>query len=132
MYNVLETNLKESITWAESIVADYGKFPNGTCDASSLSGSGVLKCDYSSDNDSIIQSASGEVSVDIPLKISWIRDKNNMTCGIVKVECPKDRCSGLTNSRGDGNAVICENTCSNPQKISADINLYGIVNGGCP
>ncbi len=132
MYSVLESNLKAGIAWAESIVADYEKFPNGICDASSLSGSGSIKCEYSVDNDTITQSANGGISVDIPLKITWRRDKNDPTCGIVKVECPKERCSGLANSSGNGNAVICENTCLNPEKISADVNLYGIVNGGCP
>jgi type IV pilus assembly protein PilA len=131
-YSNLEKNLKISILWAENIVADYDKFPNGNCDALSLSGSGNLRCSYVEASDSIVQDTAGDLEIQIPFKVTFVRDNSTSTCGYVKVECLFGKCSGLANSTNNGNALICQNTCDNPSTIKTDNNMHGVVNGGCP
>ena len=131
-YSKLTTNLETAKTFAESVVADEDKFPNGTCDTSVYSGSGSAKCDYDSTNDNMSVSANGGLSIDIPLTVTFTRDATNATCGIVEVKCPKDRCSGLRNHDNSGDAVICQSTCGSVTTIKEDTNLHGVINGGCP
>ena len=126
-YSKLQSQLYLAKAWAESVVADHDEFPNGTCDASSYSGSGSIKCGYNAASDNISVNASGSLSVDIPFKVTFT---SNGTCGEIKVECPKDRCSGLKSSNG-GNAVICLDTCGAVVKQSEDTNIHGKI-GSCP
>ena len=130
-YGVVQTNLKSSETWAETVVADYDRFPNGVCDGSSYFGSGKLKCLYDDGSDSIIVSSAGDLVVDIPLKVAFTRNSTTNTCGKIIVSCPKDRCYGLKNHDDSGDAKLCINTCDNPSFLKEDTNLHGIVNGGC-
>jgi len=131
-YSVLESNLKEAETWAESIVADNDRFPNGVCDSSSYSGTGSVKCSYSYDNDSISVDAGGDLKVDIPLKITFTRDATKQVCGKIVVTCPKEGCYGLRNHDDSGDASICIDTCQSVSYIKEDTNLHGVVHGGCP
>ena len=131
-YTKLQSQLYSARTWAESVVADCDKFPSGTCDASSYSGSGSVKYEYNATSDSISVSQNGGLSVDIPLKVTFTRNATDETCGEVEVECPKDRCSGLRNHDNTGDAKICLNTCGAVVKLSEDTNLHGVINGGCP
>ncbi|WP_084675110.1 prepilin-type N-terminal cleavage/methylation domain-containing protein [Hippea jasoniae] len=128
-YTKIQTNLNTAKTWAENIVADEEKFPNGVCDATGYSGTGSIKCSYSPDNDTISIDANGDLKVDIPLKITFERD--NGTCGKIIVFCPKNRCSGLMNHNNSNGATICTNTCDNPEVIKEDTNIHGVINGGC-
>jgi type IV pilus assembly protein PilA len=131
-YTKLSSSLQTAKTFAESVVADEDKFPNGTCDASGYSGSGSVKCDYDSTNDNMSISANGGLSVDIPLTVTFTRDATDATCGTVKVQCPKNRCSGLRNHDDSGDAIICQNTCGSVTTIKEDTNIHGVINGGCP
>jgi prepilin-type N-terminal cleavage/methylation domain-containing protein len=131
-YTKLSSNLQTAKTFAESVVADEEKFPDGTCDASAYSGSGSVKYDYDSTNDNMSVSASGGLSVDIPLKITFTRNATDATCGEIKIECPKNKCSGLKNHDNSGGAVICQSTCGAVTKIKEDTNIHGVINGGCP
>ena len=136
MYNLLETNLKTAVSWAEGVSVEFGVFPSGTCDASSLSGSGVYHCTYQSVNSTInvVTAPAGvkDLAVNIPLIVSFTPSSTGSNCGVVKVECPIDRCAGLTNNAGTGKAVVCMDTCANPMSTRADTNLHGVVGGGCP
>lgn len=132
MYSVLEKNLKASVLWAENVVADSSKFPNGICDASNIASSGTFKCAYDATNDNITSSSTGDLTIEIPLKVTFTRNNTNQNCGVVKVECPINRCAGLKNSQKNGNALICQDTCANPSLIKTDNNIHGVVNGGCP
>ena len=131
-YTKIQSQLYSARTWAESVVADCDKFPSGTCDASSYSGSGSVKYEYNATSDNMTVSASGGLSVDIPLTVKFTRDATDETCGEIEVECPKDRCSGLKNHDNTGNAAICLNTCGAVVKQSEDTNIHGVINGGCP
>ena len=130
-YGVLQTNLKLCETWAENIVADYDKFPNGVCDASSYFGRGKLKCLYDKATDTISVFSSGDLVIDIPLKVSFTRNSTTNACGKIIVTCPKERCFGLKNHDDSGNATLCINTCDNPSYLKEDTNLHGIIQGGC-
>jgi len=130
-YSALSSQLQVSRMWAEKIVDDYSRFPNGKCDASSLS-SGALKCEYDPDKDDIVVSSGGSLRVNSPLTVSFIRSSKDSSCGIIKVECPKDNCAGLKNSTETSGAVICIDTCEAAEEIKEDTNIHGVINGGCP
>ena len=137
MYSLLETNLKTAVSWAEGISVEFGVFPSGTCDAGSLTGSGVYHCTYQSVNATtvnVIAAPAGvkDLAVNIPLRVSFTPSSAGSNCGIVKVDCPTDRCAGLTDSAGTGRAEVCMDTCANPMRTRSDTNLHGVVEGGCP
>jgi len=121
-FGKMEKNLNISKLWAENVKADYGQYPQGTCDASTKSGSGTLKCSYDSTNDTIVEDANGDLKVDIPLKVTFERQTS---CDGVKitVECPAGRCLGLEPSPGS-NAKVWVNTCENPVVLHTETSLY--------
>ena len=121
-YSKMETNLKNARVWAEQIKADYDKYPQGTCDTSSYTGSGAIKCSYDSNNDTIIIDQNGDLKIDIPLKAIFERQTS---CNGIKItiECPAGRCLGLEPSPGT-NASIWINTCENPEVIHTNTSLF--------
>lgn len=128
MFSKLQTQLGTARTWADMVVSDYDQFPSGTCDASDLSSDGLKKCYYDGKE---VKEGSGDLMVQAPLKVTFIPDSSDKTCGFIVVTCPADRCGGLKSSSG-GNAKICVNTCDVSEVIRSDTNLFGVQNGGCP
>ena len=124
-FSKMKTNLKLGEGWAEAIYADYNRYPNGICDASNVSGSGVLKCSYDSQNDTIITDSNGDLKVDAPLKLTFERKTcSNGTDGVeITVECPAGKCLGLGPSEGQ-NASIWIDTCENPQTLHTNTSLF--------
>jgi len=121
IYSSMETQLRKARAWAEIKVEEVGKFPRGTCDASSAQG--TVKCQYDPDSDSISVSSTGDLHIDPPFKVSFFRNTTAEVCGWILVE------GGLKNHDNSGPAKICINTCESEEKIYGDTNLYGIMNG---
>lgn len=121
-YAKMETNLKNSRLWAEQIYSDYGKYPQGICDASTETGSGSIKCSYDETNDIIKKDSNGDLKIDIPLKVTFERQTS---CNGIKVtiECPAGNCSGLEPSAGT-NAKLWIDSCENPETIHAVTSLF--------
>ncbi len=135
MYSVLEDNLKRAVAWAEAVAVDYDKFPTGTCDASTVGGTGSLSCSIGDENSvNVVNSASGvkDLVIDYPITINFTRDSSTPTCGTVSALCDSDKCSGLTSNDGTSGPELCMITCENPTRLREDTNLHGVVNGGCP
>ena len=132
MYSKLESNLERARVWAENVVINYDKFPNGTCDASSYSGSGFIKCSYDSFSKTIKIVNNGNLYIDIPLKAVFFVNASDESCGIIEIECPFNNCNGLKNHNNNGNAKLCINSCDAINRIREDTNLHGLINGGCP
>ncbi len=131
-YSILESALKRGELWAEAIVADEEKFPNGVCDASVYNGKGSIRCSYNSTSDTITVDSNGDLTLEIPLKLTFQRNATTSTCGIIIVSCPSNNCFGLKNHDNTGDAKICINTCDNPAYEREDTNLHGLIKGGCP
>ena len=130
-YGVLKSTLSSARVWAESVVADVDRFPNGVCDASDKEGEGEVKCLYDYDSDTITIDSRGDLAINIPLKVTFTRNNANPTCGKIVVECEKGKCFGLKSSDGSGNAKVCIDTCLAVSQVGEDTNYNGVVNGGC-
>ncbi len=116
----METNLKNAKAWAQQIKADYDKYPSGTCDASSVSG--TLKCDITSaTNLTITTKNDGTLKVDSPLSVCF---KPQSSCDgiLIVVKCPNGKCSGL--EKGSNGAALWINTCENPEKLHCSASLF--------
>ena len=134
IYSSMETQLKKAKAWAEMKVEEVGRFPEGTCDASTADG--TVKCQYNASGDNIEISPNGDLHIDSPFKVSFYRcskhtDLPNCTisgvdnnlCGWILVE------GGLKDHTNSGVGKICTNTCEATEKIYGDTNLYGVMNG---
>jgi len=122
IYSKMEEQLHLARTWAESETINFGKFPNGVCDASTHGG--TIKCLYDADSDSITIDPSGDLRVSPPFKVGFIRNSTSSNCGWVVVTCPAGGCAGLKGPGNSGDAKICINTCSEEEKIIANTNLF--------
>jgi prepilin-type N-terminal cleavage/methylation domain-containing protein len=129
MYSKMEEQLHIARTWAETETVTFGKFPNGTCDASNREG--TIKCLYDSDHDSLTINPQGDLRVSAPFKVGFIRNSTNEECGWIVVTCPENSCGGLRGPGDSGNAKICINTCSAEEKIIANTNLFNTPEN-CP
>ena len=135
-YAKMETNLKNSRLWAEQIYSDYGKYPQGICNASIIAGSGSIKCAYNPQRtgqddeicdpgDADCQNVNWDLIIDTPLMATFNpKICDNGSEGVeITIECPVGRCSGLEPNTGT-NAKVWINSCENPETIHAVTSLF--------